>query len=93
MKARYTDFSNGVSLKECSFHLPQNLDGFYFLQTIYKTEKVKLPKESWIYSYEEMMQLNGFIISNIGKNTTKRSTYKTSKSFINRLKKERNEKM
>lgn len=89
MTARYADFSNGIDLKECIFSLPNTLGGDYYLDAIYQAKKIN-QKKDWHYTYEEMIKLEKFTVSNKGKSRSQRSKYKTSKRFIDRLNKERN---
>lgn len=91
MVARYTDFSNRKPLEECSFGLPKTLNGSFLLDTIFDTNRLSEPKNEWIYTYEEVSHFKNFIIKN--RYTSVNSKYSTFKGFINRLKKERNEKM
>ncbi len=88
MIAKYTDFSKGAKLEHCTFLLMKNTKGDYCLDTIYSSKKVDANKKDWFYTFNEVLKLSNFSISN--KNTSKKSKYKTSKGFINRLKKELN---
>lgn len=86
MKAYFTNFSNNKSLEDCVFMLPKTYNGLYKLDTIYDGSKVDSKSKEWYYSFEEMKLLKGFYVSNKG--TATGSKYKTSKGFINRIKKE-----
>lgn len=88
MIAKYTDFSNGLNLEDCVFFLMKNTKNEYCLDTLYSSKKVDAKSKEWFYTFDEILKLTDFSISN--KKTTKKSKYKTSEKFINRLRKERN---
>ena len=83
--ARFTNFSNNKKIQECFFMLPMTKNGLYKLDTIYSTDITENNKGTWFYSYNDVMSLSGFIISN---KKGSPSTYKTAAAFINRIKKE-----
>ena len=85
MKSRYTDFSNGVDIENLIFHLGNMPNGLYYLSTIYDARNIK-EKKDWFFTYNDIVSMNGFYISN-KKGTG--SKFKTSKGFINRIKKDR----
>ena len=87
MKSRYTDFSNGVDIENVIFNLLEMPSGLYYLSTIYDAMNIK-EKKGWFFTYNDIVSMNGFYIPN-KKGTG--SKFKTSKGFINRIKKDRYE--
>ena len=88
MKARFTNFSENKDLKDCIFALPKLLNGSYKLDTIYNSKNISkdtLNKGGWFYTYNQVLNLDSFMIFNV---TGQSSKYSTSKGFINRIKKE-----
>jgi hypothetical protein len=84
MKARFLNFSQNTSdLNKIVVSLFKTSSGLYILDGVYVKENISGNKEH-LYNIEDLEELKGFIVRNIkGK-----STYKTTKGFINRLKKE-----
>ena len=75
------DFSEGAKIEDCTFQLIKTVGGEYLVDTIYKNS-VKPNIENQVYSYEQLLSMNNFIIRENGL----RKKYKTATGVIRKLK-------
>lgn len=84
MKARFRRFTNSKNLNEMLFRIPKDVEGFRQLQDVFlNTEKIQKIDE-WDFTLNEIEKMKNFKVKN---ENGRWSKYKTSKGFINRLKK------
>ena len=83
MEAKFTNYSKGAELENCTFRLPKTIGGTFILDAIYSN--IKPSSDNWFYSYEELKGLSNFRINNKKGQSSK---YKTFAGFIKRLKNE-----